>query len=114
MINSSSPYGNQSGQESLDFVLAASNFAQDISLFFVDDGVFQLIEKQTPEQIEHKNFPKTFAALGFYDVENIYVCAESLTLRNLSYEALCIESTLVSDSELRTLLSECDTLLRFG
>ena len=48
VINSTAPYGVSNGQESLDLALAAANFGQDVTLFFVDDGVFQLLKSQQP------------------------------------------------------------------
>ena len=114
VINNSSPYANQSGQESLDFALAASNFGQQISLFFVDDGVFQLLAKQSPEAIEHKDYSKTFAALQFYDINAVYVCAESLAQRKLLHSSLSIECEVVDSTRLQSLLACCQNLLRFG
>ena len=113
VINKSAPFGNQAGQESLDFVMAASNFGQQISVFFVDDGVFQLLSEQLPQSIEHKDYSKTFAALPFYDIDDIYVCADSLAQRNMSKSALSIECEVVSGARLNTLLASCQTLLRF-
>lgn len=114
VINRSTPFGNQAGQESLDFVLAASNFGQHVGLFFVDDGVFQLLADQAPDAIENKNFSKTFKALQFYDIESIYVCADSLALRELSQSELSIECQVVDAEKLRCLLASCQTLLTFN
>lgn len=113
VINKSAPFGNQAGQESVDFVLAAANFGQEISLFFVDDGVFQLLAAQAPQAIEHKDYSKTFAALQFYDVEAIYVCADSLAQRKLAHSALSIKCEVVDNTRLQSLLAACQTLLRF-
>lgn len=113
VINKSAPFGNQSGQESLDFVLAASNFGQQVSLFFVDDGVFQLLAKQSPDVIEQKDFSKTFKALQFYDIDAIYVCDSSLAQRKLSKPDLAIECEVVDNIRLQSLLASCQTLLRF-
>jgi sulfur relay (sulfurtransferase) DsrF/TusC family protein len=43
-------------------VLVAAAFDQDVSLSFIDDGVYQLVEGQNPEGIGMKNFSKTFHA----------------------------------------------------
>ncbi|MEP0063752.1 sulfurtransferase complex subunit TusC, partial [Paraglaciecola sp.] len=83
IINQSAPYGNSNGQESLDMAMAMSNFAQDVSLFFIEDGVLQLLSKQAPENIDARAYHKTFPALEFYDIENIYVCRHSLESRGI-------------------------------
>ena len=55
LVNKTAPYGGANGQESLDLALAAGSFGQDVSLFFIEDGVFQLLAGQAPENIEAKN-----------------------------------------------------------
>jgi tRNA 2-thiouridine synthesizing protein C len=113
IINRSSPYGNSNGQESLDLVLAASSFGQQISLIFLEDGVYQLLRSQAPEAIEHKNYSKTFAALTFYDVEDLYVCSDSLSKRNLSIDNLCIEIKPVTSNQIAQLLLQHTHILSF-
>ncbi|MGJ8679918.1 sulfurtransferase complex subunit TusC [Paraglaciecola sp.] len=99
IVNQTSPFGTSKGQESLELALALSNFGQEVSLFFIDDGVFQLLAHQSPENIQAKAYFKTFSALEFYDIENIYVCEESLKVRNLDISSLCIPVTLLSHTE---------------
>lgn len=113
IINRTAPYGNSNGQESLDLVLAASAFDQQVSIFFLDDGVYQLLSAQAPEVIDHKNYSKTFKALTFYDVENLYVCSESLDKRNLSIDQLCIEAQAVSFDEINNLMTNHKHILSF-
>lgn len=113
IINRSAPFGDSNGQESLDLVLAASSFDQHVSLFFMDDGVYQLLRSQSPEAIEHKNYSKTFQALSFYDVDDLYVCADSLSKRNLSIESLCIEIKPISFNKMSQLLTSHKHILSF-
>lgn len=113
IINRTAPFGNSNGQESLDLVLAASSYEQQVSLFFLDDGVYQLLKTQAPEVIESKNYSKTFQALSFYDVENLYVCTASLSERNLSIENLGVEVQLISLNKMSQLLNEHKHILSF-
>ncbi|WP_158968766.1 sulfurtransferase complex subunit TusC [Paraglaciecola sp. L3A3] len=113
IINKTAPYGSTKGQESLDLALALSNFAQAVSLFFIDDGVWQLLNEQVPNSINQKAYFKTFAALEFYDIENIYVCEQSLTARGLTESQLCIPVTLISHSENNQLLATHNQVLVF-
>ncbi|MFT2091130.1 sulfurtransferase complex subunit TusC [Paraglaciecola sp. 2405UD69-4] len=105
IINRSAPHGTSNGQESLDMALAMSNFGQDVSLFFIDDGVFQLLSKQAPASIDAKEYHKTFPALEFYDIENIYACKHSLQSRGLQVSELCIDIKLIEPEELSNLLT---------
>lgn len=112
LVNRHSPHGQSDGLECLDLCLAAASFGQPVQMIFIDDGVFQLLKNQLAEAIEHRNFSKTFAALAFYDVEDIFVCEASLQQRGLSQDDLCIATELVSSSQLQSLLSD-STVLSF-
>ena len=87
-INRKSPYGTIYALESLEVVLIAAAFDQDISLVFADDGVYQLTKEQNTEAIGMKNFSKTYTALGDYDIKKVYVEKESLEERGLSVDDL--------------------------
>lgn len=87
-INRKAPYGTIYALESLEVVLIAAAFDQDISLVFADDGVYQLTKSQETESIGMKNFSKTYSALGDYDIKKIYVEKESLEERGLSVDDL--------------------------
>lgn len=113
IINKSAPYGNSSGQESLDMALAMSNFAQDVSLFFIEDGVLQLLTSQSPTTIDAKAYFKAFKALEFYDIENIYVCKQSLQQRGINSEQLCIPVTLIELEDLGDLLASQQHVMSF-
>lgn len=113
IINRSAPYGSSKGQESLELALAMSNFGQAISLFFIDDGVWQLLNNQASQQINAKAYHKTFAALEFYDIENIYVCKQSILARSIQVEDLCIPIQLVDPAQTSTLLTKHTKVMVF-
>ena len=83
-VNRKAPYGTIYALESLEVVLIGAAFEQDVSLAFLDDGVFQLTRGQNTDGIGVKNFSPTFRALGDYDVTKLYVEKESLEERGLS------------------------------
>jgi len=87
-INRKAPYGTIYAWESLEVVLIGAAFEQDVSVVFVDDGVYQLIKGQDTTEVGIKNFSPTYAALGDYDVNKIYVEKESLDMRGLTVEDL--------------------------
>ena len=126
-INRKSPYGSVYALESLEVVLIAAAFEQDVKLVFMDDGVFQLTKNQDPADIGMKNFSKTYAALGDYDVNQIYVDEQSLKERGLTLDdlqPLVYEDeeddwaekdsvTLVNREELADVIESADVLLNF-
>ncbi len=87
-VNRKAPYGTIYALESLEVVLIGAAFDQDVSLAFLDDGVFQLTRGQDTTGIGMKNFSPTFRALGDYDVTKLYVERESLEERGLSADDL--------------------------
>jgi len=87
-INRRAPYGTIYALESLEVVLIGAAFEQEVSVAFIDDGVYQLMAGQDTAGIGMKNFSKTYRALGDYDVRRLYVERESLAERGLTVEHL--------------------------
>ncbi|HEY5739183.1 MAG TPA: sulfurtransferase complex subunit TusC [Gammaproteobacteria bacterium] len=126
-INRKPPHGSIYALESLEVVLIGAAFEQDVSLAFVDDGVYQLLRNQDTGDIGTKNFSPTYRALGDYEVSKIYVERESLELRGLSKDDL-MELTyededddwaekdsirIVDSEELGAIIEQQDVLLNF-
>ena len=87
-LNRRAPYGTIYAWESLEVVLIGAAFDQDVSLAFLDDGVYQLVEGQDTSDSDMKNFSSTYKALGDYEVTKLYVEKESLEERGLSLDDL--------------------------
>jgi tRNA 2-thiouridine synthesizing protein C len=112
-VNRTAPYGTVYALESLEVVLISAAFDQDVSLAFVDDGVYQLKKGQQTKGIETKNFSPTYRALEGYDVEKLYVEQESLTARGLTEADLIVDVTVLSSRELGALMGEQDAVFSF-
>src|SRR3970040_897376 len=87
-VNRKAPYGTIYALEGLEVVLISAAFEQDVSLAFVDDGVYQLAKGQQTQGIDMKNFSPAYRALEGYDIEKLYVAKESLGARGLSEDYL--------------------------
>ena len=126
-INRKAPYGTIYAWESLEVVLIGAAFEQDVSLAFIDDGVFQLTKGQDTKGVGMKNFSPTYSALGDYEVTKIYVEKESLEERGLTLDDLQHlvwedededyaekdSIRLVSRSELAEVIAASDVLFNF-
>lgn len=126
-VNRKAPYGTIYALESLEVVLISAAFEQDVSLAFLDDGVYQLLKGQNTSGIGMKNFSPTYKALGDYDVTKLYVERESLVERGLEPEdlmAITYEDEdedfaekpsicIVNRSELIEIMAQQDVLLNF-
>jgi tRNA 2-thiouridine synthesizing protein C len=112
-VNRKAPYGTIYALESLEVVLISAAFDQDVSLVFMDDGVFQLKKGQQTKGIENKNFSPTYRALDGYDVEKLYVERESLEARGLSEDQLLVDVEVLSSAEMGELMAQQDVVLSF-
>ncbi len=87
-LNRRAPYGTIYAWESLEVVLIGAAFDQEVSLMFVDDGVYQLVKGSDPSKLEMKNFTPTYRTLGDYGVRHMYVDRASLEARGLTQDDL--------------------------
>lgn len=110
-VNRKAPYGTIYALESLEVVLISAAFEQDVSLAFLDDGVYQLMKNVNTEGIEMKGFSKTYRALEGYDIEKLYVDRESLEMRGLTEDDLVVDVQVVSAAEMADLMSEQDVVI---
>lgn len=112
-INRKAPYGTIYALESLEVVLISAAFDQDVSLVFVDDGVYQLKKGQGTKAVGMKNFSPTYRALEGYDIEKLYVEKESMEARGLTEDDLIVPVEVLTSEEMATLMDEQDVVLSF-
>ncbi|MBI5040915.1 MAG: sulfurtransferase complex subunit TusC [Gammaproteobacteria bacterium] len=112
-VNRKAPYGTIYALESLEVVLISAAFDQDVSLVFMDDGVYQLKKGQDTKGIGMKNFSPTYRALEGYDIETLYVEKESMESRGLSADDMIVPVEVLGKDELTSLMEEQDVLLSF-
>ena len=97
-VNRKAPYGTVYALESLEVVLISAAFEQDVSVAFLDDGVYQLLKTQNGRALGMKNFAATFRALGDYGVTRLYVERDALSVRGLTAADL-MEITYDDDAD---------------
>jgi len=126
-VNRKAPYGTVYALESLEVVLIGAAFEQDVTLAFIDDGVYQLMKNQSTAGIGMKNFSPTYKALGDYEVTKLYVEKESLEARGLTVDDLMDlkwedededwaekdSIRVVSSAELADIMAQQDVVLSF-
>ena len=110
-VNRKAPYGTVYALESLETVLISAAFDQDVSVVFMDDGVYQLKKEQDTAGIGMKNFSPTYRALEGYDVEKLYVEKESLDARGLTADDLVVPVEVLSSKELSKIMEQQDVIL---
>jgi len=110
-VNRKAPYGTIYALEILESVLISAAFEQDISVAFLDDGVFQIKKGHNPKDLGMKNFSPTYRALGGYDIEKLYVEKESMEARGLGPDDFVVKVQVVPAAELSKLMTEQDVLI---
>lgn len=113
IINRQAPHGLADARESLDAALALSGFTEALSVFFIDDGVFQLIQQQQPQGILQRHIQPTFKLFDLYEIESVYVCAESCLARGISADQLAISVQWLDPQALQEKLQQQQQLLSF-
>jgi len=112
-VNRKAPYGTIYALEGLEVVLISAAFDQDVSLAFLDDGVYALLKGQQTKALEVKNFSPTYRALEGYDVEKLYVERESLAARGITEDQLVVPVQVVDAKEMAALMEQQDVIIGF-
>lgn len=109
------PHGNAISREGLDAVLASTAFCdeEEIGVFFIDDGVLNLLDGQNPGLLLQKDFIRTFKLLDLYDIEQRFVCTDSLDRYNLQIEQLIISAEKIDRTSLINKLSQAEKVFTF-
>ena len=109
------PHGNAISREGLDALLAATAFCdeEEIGVFFIDDGILNLLDGQNPELLLQKDFIRTFKLLDLYDIEQRFVCADSLDQYHLQTEQLIISAEKIDRTSLINKLSQAEKVFMF-
>ncbi len=110
-VNRKAPYGTIYALETLETVLVSAAFDQDVSVVFIDDGVYQIKKGQDTKAVNMKNFSPTYRALEDYEVEKLYVERESMEARGLGPDDFVIPVKVLPSDELSALMDAQDVII---
>ena len=108
-----SPYGSSLSRASLDVALSAAAFEQPLSLLFTGDGVLQLRPGQDTQAWGVKNLERLLASLPLYDIDQVYVDAESAARYALDLEVAPLPALSLDRTAIRELMDKHDHVLGF-
>ena len=112
-VNRRAPHGTIYALEALEVVLISAAFDQDVSMVFLDDGVYELVKGQQTQSIDVKNFSPAYRALDGYDIEKLYVDADSLAARGLTEDNLLVPVEVLSAAQMAELMDQQDVVIGF-
>lgn len=114
IIFSHAPYGKNLGQEGLNLVLSMSCYMENIGVFFIGDGVFQILNHQKPHYILSQSYYLAFKALITNNINNFYLCYDSLLQRGF-YERtdFILNVNICGFTKIRKKIKKFDFILNF-
>ena len=113
LVNRKAPYGTSYALEGLEVVLITATLDQDVSVVFMDDGVYALARGQQTQGIGIKNFSAGYRALEGYDVEKLYADSDSLAQRGLTVQDLVVPVEVLDARQMGELMAQQDVILSF-
>ncbi len=107
------PYGTVYTAEGFRSMVGIGVFEMDISVVFVDDGVYALVKGQNPAALDMKPLGDGFPTLADFGVTKFYVHEGSLRERGLSPDDLVMSVEVVDDAGVARVLESCGIVLPF-
>jgi tRNA 2-thiouridine synthesizing protein C len=107
------PYGSVYTAEGFRTMMGIAVFEMDISVVFVDDGVYALIKGQDPAKLDMKPLGDGFPMLTEFDVEKFFVHDESLRERGIKPEDLLMDVEIVDGARVAEILESAGKVLPF-
>ena len=107
------PYGSVYTAEGFRSMMGIGVFEMDISVVFVDDGVYALVKDQNPAGLDMKPLGEGFPMLPDFGVTRFYVHDQSLDERGLTTDDLVIDVEIVDDAGVARVLESCGIVLPF-
>ena len=107
------PYGSVYTAEGFRSMMGVGVFEMDISVLFVDDGVYALVKGQDPSALDMKPIGDGFPMLADFGVTKFYVHDGSLEERGLSPEDLVMDVEIVDNDRAAQILASNGPVLPF-
>ncbi|WP_100657285.1 DsrE family protein [Alteromonas flava] len=113
VIITHSPYSSSDSADAIDFALASTGYGHDCSILLCEHGVRYLSHSGDCKAFTLKDPRKQLNVLPFYDVEELYICAESLNAHQVMQTAAPDSAKIVAPDELALLTSQYDYIVSF-
>jgi tRNA 2-thiouridine synthesizing protein C len=107
------PYGSVYTAEGFRTMMGIAVFEMDISVIFLDDGVYTLFKNQNPEKLDMKPLGDGFPMLTEFDVEKFYVHDESLRERGLTRDDLLMDVEVIDSARVAEIIESTGKVLPF-
>ncbi|WP_343182487.1 sulfurtransferase complex subunit TusC [Buchnera aphidicola] len=114
IVFSHAPYGIGLGKYGVNFCLSMACYNSKIGVFFIGDGVFQILRYQQPDVILHKNYSLSFKMFSIFNIQKLYVCYDSLLSRGLNQDTqFLLKVNICKLRNIRKKMENFDFILNF-
>jgi tRNA 2-thiouridine synthesizing protein C len=110
-VLSHTPYGSSAAHETLELVMAAAVFEQDVSLLFLGDGLLMLGGDHQPNLTNQKSITALLSSLHLYDIEKFHVLESDLQYHGLELDDLLLPCQRHDRKQSAELLSSFDRVI---
>jgi len=110
-VISQTPYSSSHDIELLEAAMVGAVFEFSVSVLFRDEGVWALLPDQDGTPIGRRTLGKLLKALPTYEIEDLYVCSESLGRFSLQAEALLGNATTLKLEDQAELIASQDAVI---
>lgn len=107
------PYGSSIAREGLDFILTSAAYDQNLTVLFLGDGVFQLLDNQSSQAISLKNHGSALEVLPLYEVENLLAIEEDLIDRGISHNQLISGINIINREQSKAIIAQHTKVIGF-
>ena len=118
------PHGSIYVYEGLEVKLIMAAYDADISVVFMDDGVFALKKGQDTKELGIKGFEATYGVFMDYEIEKVFVDRHSMEERGMTEADLLfigedeeteepVRPRVVDSKEIAAMMSEQHNILSF-
>lgn len=111
ILNTQPGFNHPTARESLDLALIFGTYEQQVSVIFLGDGIYQLLDNQDPELIDSKDYLSTMKAFPLYDIDHIVACADDMEARGVINLPLSMNIELLSQAEIAQQLKTFDHVI---
>ena len=85
-----------------------------VALLARDEGVWALFDGQDGATLGARTVSQVLGAMPAYEVDEVYVCAESLQARGLAADSLALSAKVIDHTEQARLMAAQDAVLGAG
>ncbi len=107
------PYGSVYTAEGFRTIVGIAVFELEISVVFVDDGVYALARGQDPSKLDMKPLGDGFPTLAEFGVTQFFVHDQSLAERGLTAKDLVMGAAIVDSARIAQILETAGKVLPF-